>query len=58
MAANHTRSTPYRVHRTTEGATVVTVQGEIDLLAVPAPAARLDELTAAPRPDLVPQLRA
>ncbi|MFJ1811174.1 MULTISPECIES: hypothetical protein [unclassified Streptomyces] len=45
------------MHRTAEGATVVTVQSEIDLLAVPAPAARLDELTAGPRPDLVPHLR-
>ncbi|MFF9815270.1 STAS domain-containing protein [Streptomyces sp. NPDC014006] len=57
MADNHTRSMPYRMLRTTGGATVVTLQGEIDVLAAPAPAARLDVLTAGPCPDLVLDLR-
>ncbi|MGY4742220.1 STAS domain-containing protein [Streptomyces sp. ATMOS53] len=57
MAPNHTRSTPYRAHHTVGGATVVTLQGEIDLLAAPALVARLDALTAGPRPNLVLDLR-
>ncbi|MCX4767959.1 STAS domain-containing protein [Streptomyces sp. NBC_01275] len=57
MAAHHTRSTPYPTHHTVGGAIVVTLQGEIDLLAVPALTARLDTLTAGPRPDLVLDLR-
>ncbi|WP_031106994.1 STAS domain-containing protein [Streptomyces sp. NRRL S-146] len=36
---------------------VVTLRGELDLLAAPALRARLDMLTAGPRPDLVLDLR-
>ncbi|MFJ1967327.1 hypothetical protein ACIO93_01505 [Streptomyces sp. NPDC087903] len=57
MATDHTRSTPYRAHHAVGGATAVALQGEIDVLAVPALAARLDTLTAGPRPDLVLDLR-
>ncbi|MFJ8114186.1 STAS domain-containing protein [Streptomyces sp. NPDC096132] len=58
MDANHTRSRPYRTHHTSGGATAVILQGEIDLLAVPALTAQLDTLTAGPGPDLVLDLRA
>ncbi|MER5436465.1 STAS domain-containing protein [Streptomyces sp. NPDC002588] len=57
MTTDHTTSTPYRAHHTVGGVTVVTLQGEIDLLAVPELAARLDALTEGPRPDLVLDLR-
>ncbi|MEW2515302.1 STAS domain-containing protein [Streptomyces sp. NPDC046870] len=40
-----------------DGPTVVALRGEIDLLTAPALAARLDALTARPRPDLVLDLR-
>ncbi|CUW32387.1 STAS domain-containing protein [Streptomyces reticuli] len=39
------------------GPTVLALPGEIDLLTVPALSARLDALTARPRPDLVLDLR-
>jgi anti-sigma B factor antagonist len=58
MDANHTRSTPYRTHRTVGGPTAVTLDGEIDLLTAPALTAQLDALTAGPRPDLLLDLRA
>lgn len=35
----------------------MTLRGDVDLLAAPALAARLDALTAGPRPDLVLDLR-
>ncbi|MBD0741361.1 STAS domain-containing protein [Streptomyces sp. CBMA152] len=57
MADNHTRSTQYRAQRVIGAATVVTLQGEIDILTAPPLTARLDALTAAPRPDLVLDLR-
>ncbi|WP_327319542.1 STAS domain-containing protein [Streptomyces sp. NBC_01235] len=57
MATHRTTSTPYRAHHTVGGATVVTLRGEIDLLTAPALTARLDALTAGPRPDLVLDLR-
>ncbi|MEU5438714.1 STAS domain-containing protein [Streptomyces sp. NPDC020719] len=57
MADNHTRSTPYRAQRVVGTATVVTLQGEIDILTAPPLAAHLDALTAGPRPDLVLDLR-
>ncbi|MER6035680.1 MULTISPECIES: STAS domain-containing protein [unclassified Streptomyces] len=43
--------------READGATVVALNGEIDLLAVDALARRLDTLTAGPHPDLVLDLR-
>lgn len=58
MDDNHLRSTPYRTHHTVGGSTVVTLRGEIDVLAAPPLAARLDALTAGPQPDLVLDLRA
>lgn len=57
MTENRTRSAPYRAQRVVGGATVVTLQGEIDILTAPPLAARLDALTAGPRPDLLLDLR-
>lgn len=58
MSENHTRSTPPLSVRVIAGTTVVELRGEIDLLAAPALAARLDSLTAGMCPDLVVDLRA
>ncbi|MGW2648905.1 STAS domain-containing protein [Streptomyces sp. NPDC001393] len=44
-------------HRVADGATVVVLHGEIDLLTAPALSRRLDALTACSRPDLVLDLR-
>ncbi|MCL6731553.1 STAS domain-containing protein [Streptomyces neyagawaensis] len=57
MDENDTGSAPYRTHRTSGGATVVTLRGEIDVVTAPALAARLDALTSRPHPDLVLDLR-
>ncbi|WP_181808534.1 STAS domain-containing protein [Streptomyces shenzhenensis] len=57
MADNHTSPVTYRTARTGHGAVVVTLYGELDLLAVPALSAVLDSLTAAVAPDLVLDLR-
>lgn len=57
MDDNHTRPSPYRTTRAADGGTVVTLHGELDLLAVPALSATLDELTAVDRPDVVLDLR-
>ncbi|WP_217184754.1 STAS domain-containing protein [Streptomyces sp. AC495_CC817] len=57
MDGNHTRSSPYRTTRAADGSTVVTLHGELDLLAVPALSAALDALTSVSRPDLVLDLR-
>ncbi|MGQ4360347.1 STAS domain-containing protein [Streptomyces sp. SAS_272] len=57
MAENHTRSMPYRTHHGVGGTIIVTLQGEIDVVAAPALAAHLDTLTAGRRPDLVLDLR-
>ncbi|MET7451959.1 STAS domain-containing protein [Streptomyces sp. NPDC005574] len=57
MAENHLRSTPNHTQRTGDGATLVTLRGDMDLLAAPALAIRLDELTAGAHPDLVLDLR-
>ncbi|MFJ7049341.1 STAS domain-containing protein [Streptomyces sp. NPDC101112] len=57
MDENDTGSAPYRTHHTSGGATVVTLRGEIDVVAAPALAARLDALTSRPHPDLVLDLR-
>ncbi|WP_217549783.1 STAS domain-containing protein [Streptomyces sp. GbtcB6] len=43
----------YHTTRTDHGTTVVTLQGELDLLAVPVLAAALDALTSGAEPDLV-----
>ncbi|MER5526613.1 STAS domain-containing protein [Streptomyces sp. NPDC002677] len=53
MDDNHTRSVAYHTARTDGGTTIVTLHGEIDLLAVPALSAALDALTADAEPDLV-----
>ncbi|MDW8804553.1 STAS domain-containing protein [Streptomyces scabiei] len=57
MDDNHTRSATYRTTRAADGSTVLTLHGELDLLAVPALSAALDALTAVPRPDVVVDLR-
>ncbi|WP_316770567.1 STAS domain-containing protein [Streptomyces sasae] len=57
MGENHTRSVTYRTARTADGTTVVTLRGELDLLAVPALSAALDALTAGAEPDLIFDLR-
>ncbi|MEW1780338.1 STAS domain-containing protein [Streptomyces sp. NPDC086777] len=53
MADNHTRSATYRTTRTDEGTTVVTLHGDLDLLAVPVLSVALDDLTSGAEPDLV-----
>ncbi|MFB7497508.1 STAS domain-containing protein [Streptomyces sp. NPDC056161] len=57
MTDNRTGSGPLHSARIVGGATVVTLRGEIDLLAAAPLSARLDALTAGPRPDLVLDLR-
>ncbi|MFF0223038.1 STAS domain-containing protein [Streptomyces sp. NPDC004629] len=58
MTQNRTGSGPSPTARVVDGATVVTLHGEIDLLVASRLSARLDALTAGPRPDLVLDLRA
>ncbi|MEV7323289.1 STAS domain-containing protein [Streptomyces sp. NPDC093970] len=53
MTDNHTRSARYHTALTDDGTTVVTLHGELDLLAVPVLSAALDALTAGAEPDLV-----
>ncbi|MFF7474636.1 anti-sigma factor antagonist [Streptomyces sp. NPDC008092] len=53
MTDNHTRSATYHTALTDDGTTVVTLHGELDLLAVPVLSAALDALTAGAEPDLV-----
>ncbi len=53
MGENHTRSGPYHTTRTDGGATVVTLHGDLDLLAVPLLSAALDEVTSGAEPDVV-----
>lgn len=57
MTENHTRSAPSRTVRGIDGATVVTLHGEIDLVTAIPLASRLDALTSGPHPDLVLDLR-
>ncbi|MFE3638601.1 STAS domain-containing protein [Streptomyces sp. NPDC059168] len=57
MSENRTTPAPARALREADGATVVAVSGEIDLVSADALTARLDTLTAGPRPDLVLDLR-
>ncbi|MFE0511812.1 STAS domain-containing protein [Streptomyces sp. NPDC058964] len=52
-----TRPAPHHTERTVGGTTVVALRGEIDLLTAPSLAARLEDLTAGPHPDLVLDLR-
>ncbi|MEU9454985.1 STAS domain-containing protein [Streptomyces sp. NPDC048277] len=47
----------YRTARTADGTSVVTLRGEIDLVAVPALSTALDTLTAGAEPDLIVDLR-
>ncbi|MHC3472709.1 STAS domain-containing protein [Streptomyces sp. 7R007] len=58
MAETHSRRVPPPTVRVVAGTTVVALHGEIDLLAAPSLAARLDELTAAAACDVVLDLRA
>ncbi|MFJ9566196.1 STAS domain-containing protein [Streptomyces fuscichromogenes] len=58
MADNHTRSTAHHTTRSVGGTTVVTLHGELDVLAVLALRTALDALTAGPEPDLALDLRA
>lgn len=46
----------WRITRTADGTTAVTVRGELDLATVPDLAALLDALTREPRPDLLVDL--
>jgi anti-sigma B factor antagonist len=56
MAHQHTGTLPSHTERTVGDTTVVELHGEIDVLTEPALSARLDALTAAPRPDLIVDL--
>ena len=56
-AGHHTGPGVVGAHRVAGGTTVVSLQGEIDVLAVPALSERLDAHTAHPHPDLVVDLR-
>jgi len=58
MTEIHTTATPRPSERVIAGTTVVELRGEIDLLTAQPLSARLDMLTAGPRPDLVLDLRA
>ncbi|MFM9442481.1 STAS domain-containing protein [Streptomyces acidiscabies] len=53
----HTGSATLRTTLTDDGTTVVTLRGELDLLAVIALGPALDDLTTGPRPDVVLDLR-
>ncbi|MFF3464187.1 STAS domain-containing protein [Streptomyces sp. NPDC001984] len=57
MTDTQTRSLSHHTAQGADGATLVTLHGEIDLLAVAPLSARLDALTAGPPPDLVLDLR-
>ncbi|QNP68298.1 STAS domain-containing protein [Streptomyces roseirectus] len=57
MDDKHTRSATLRTARTDDGTTVVTLGGDLDLLAVIALGPALDDLTCGPRPDVVLDLR-
>jgi anti-sigma B factor antagonist len=57
MSTTRNRSVPHLKERSARGATVLELHGEIDLVTAPSLSARLDALTARPRPDLVVDLR-
>ncbi|MET7480404.1 STAS domain-containing protein [Streptomyces sp. NPDC005648] len=58
MAESDSGPAPVDTVRLVADTTVVALRGELDLLAVPRLGARLDELSAPARPDLVLDLRA
>ncbi|MEV8540954.1 STAS domain-containing protein [Streptomyces sp. NPDC051572] len=58
MTEIHTTAALRSSERVIAGTTVVALRGEIDLLTAQPLSARLDMLTAGPRPDLVLDLRA
>ncbi|MER6418238.1 STAS domain-containing protein [Streptomyces sp. NPDC001137] len=57
MAEIRTGSAPCHTERVIGGTTVVEMRGEIDMLTATPLSARLDTLTAGPRPHLVLDLR-
>ena len=57
MSENHAPVAVSPAGQTSNGATVVALHGEIDLLTATPLAERLDALTAHPNPDLVLDLR-
>ncbi|MET9736344.1 STAS domain-containing protein [Streptomyces sp. NPDC006458] len=57
MSENDTRAAAARTVRHVEGTTVLTLHGEIDVLTAIPVARHLDDLTSAPHPDLVVDLR-
>lgn len=57
MTEIHTTAALRSSERVIAGTTVVALRGEIDLLSAQPLSARLDMLTAGPRPDLVLDLR-
>jgi anti-sigma B factor antagonist len=57
MTEIHTNRTPMPAERVIAGTAVVALRGEIDVLTAQPLSARLDALTAGPRPDLVLDLR-
>ncbi|WP_369386792.1 STAS domain-containing protein [Streptomyces sp. CG1] len=57
VAADHTEQDVVVAQHVTDGTTVVSLHGEIDLLTAPILSERLDALTACHRPDLVLDLR-
>ncbi|HEY8982341.1 MAG TPA: STAS domain-containing protein [Streptomyces sp.] len=57
MDDKYSESATLRTARTGDGTTVVTLRGELDLLAVIALGPALDALTTGPRPDVVLDLR-
>ncbi|MGI5347063.1 STAS domain-containing protein [Streptomyces sp. CA-250714] len=57
MYENLIESAPCHTERLVGGVTVVELSGEIDIRTAPSLGARLDALTAGPRPELVVDLR-
>ncbi|MDX3388135.1 STAS domain-containing protein [Streptomyces niveiscabiei] len=57
MDDTHTRSATLYAARTDDGTTVVTLRGELDLLAVIGIGPAVDDLTTGSRPDVVLDLR-
>ncbi|MFF8193423.1 STAS domain-containing protein [Streptomyces bobili] len=58
MTDEHSGTGPGHVERSVGDTAVLALHGEIDIAAVPRLAALLDAVTAAPRPDVVVDLRA
>ncbi|MEU7058012.1 STAS domain-containing protein [Streptomyces sp. NPDC046197] len=57
MSECHSASETHHVERTIGGTTVVILRGQVDLVTQLSLTARVDALTAGPRPDLVLDLR-